>query len=170
MQGASNRPRSRGYQMYRTYRIFCAAPWELENERRAFYDVVGQFNEAEAMRHGVLFVPVSLVPNLRDKRAFQYDVEQNIRASHYYIQVLSSDWGPAERNFEADCRLAIQCAHDPQLPMANVAVFVKNTSSTSGISLPDDVARHQFSESGDFKAQLYPLLSDWLRLLREEAS
>ena len=46
--------------MYRIHRVFCATAWELEGERRAFYDLLGEFNEAEAMRRGVLYVPVSL--------------------------------------------------------------------------------------------------------------
>src|SRR5438270_7258065 len=105
--------------MYRMHRVFCATSWELEGERRAFCDLIGVFNEEAAMQRGILYVPVSLV-NIRDKRPYQYDIEENIRTSRHYVAALSGDWGPRERNFEADYRLACSCAGDPWLPMKGV--------------------------------------------------
>jgi len=43
--------------MYRLHKVYCANPWELEAERRAFYDVVGEFNERDAMNAGILLRP-----------------------------------------------------------------------------------------------------------------
>ena len=60
---------------YRMYRVFCATPGDseadLENERQAFYEVVGELNEAEAMPLGILFVTVSVLPNLTNMTVFQ---------------------------------------------------------------------------------------------------
>jgi hypothetical protein len=46
---------------YRLYRVLCATPSDaeadLENERQAFYEVVGQLNEAEAMPLGYSSFP-----------------------------------------------------------------------------------------------------------------
>ena len=66
--------------MYQFHRIFLATPWEMEGERRRFYDLVGDFNEAHSMACGILFTPVTIV-NIRDKRPFQYMIEENIQDS-----------------------------------------------------------------------------------------
>src|SRR5947209_19186036 len=105
--------------MYRMHRVFCATAWELEGERRAFYDAIGEFNEAAAMPRGMLYVPVSLT-NVRDKRPYQYVVDENILESRHYILALSEDWGPPERNFEADYRLALASAGNATVPMRGV--------------------------------------------------
>jgi hypothetical protein len=155
--------------MYHMHRIYCATPWELEAERGAFYATVGEFNEAHAMPRGVLYAPVSL-SSVPDKRPYQYAVQENIRACRHYIQVLdacpphqsaSLIWGPPERNFELDLRLALACSADPALPMCEVAVLVKHPSpllaSLDGVS-----AIVEFADPTDFKRQLFALLLRWL--------
>src|SRR5450759_4106633 len=110
--------------MYQMHRVFCATSWELERERQAFEDVLGEFNEAEAMKRGVLYVPVSLV-NIRDKRPLQYTVDENIHACRHYILALCDNWGPPERNFERDYQLALECRADPSQPMREIAFLLK---------------------------------------------
>lgn len=107
------------------HRIFCATPGDLEEERLAFYKVMGEFNEAEAMPLGILFVSISIVPHMIDKRPYQAVVGENIRSCRHYIQVLEDTWGPPQRNFERDYALASQCVGDPSLPMHEVAVLFK---------------------------------------------
>ena len=48
--------RRRGPLMYHMHRIYCATPWELEEERGTFYAAVGEFNATHAMPRGVLYV------------------------------------------------------------------------------------------------------------------
>src|SRR3954453_21741974 len=152
--------------MYRMHRVFCATSWELEGERRAFYDVLGRFNETDAMRTQVLYVPVTLT-NIHDKRAYQYTVEQNIRDCRHYILALSEDWGPRERNFERDYRLALACGEDPNLPLLHTAILVRNqpdgstspflaTLTTAGFS------GAAFSGVDDFRQAVRALLTTWL--------
>ena len=147
--------------MYRMHRIFCATPWELEGERRAFYDVLGEFNEAEAMKRGVLYVPVSLL-NVRDKRPLQYAVDENIRDCRHYILALCDGWGPPERNFERDYRLALECSADPSLPMREIALLLQKPlpghSSPSGLP----AARAEFSTIDEFKQQVRRLFAEWI--------
>jgi hypothetical protein len=38
----------------------CTTPWELEKERRRFYDVTGSFNENRPMKQGLFYVPVTI--------------------------------------------------------------------------------------------------------------
>jgi len=147
--------------MYPMHRVFCATPWELEGERRAFHDVLGEFNEAEAMKRGVLYVPVSLF-NTRDKRPLQYAVDENIRDCRHYILALCDGWGPPERNFERDYRLALECSADPALPMRETAFLLKKPlpgrSSPSG--LPPVSA--EFSTIDEFKQQVRRLFAEWI--------
>jgi hypothetical protein len=155
--------------MYQMHRVFCATPWELEGERRAFYDIVGGFNERAAMPNGILLIPVTL-NQLRDKRPHQFSVEDNIRACRYYILLLDKDWGPAERNFENDYRLALQCAADPALPMQSVAVLHKK--QLSGQPLPAGMPEPEstFSTHAEFRDCIDTLLSKWLEPVQAYAA
>ena len=110
--------------MYRMLRVFCATSWELEGERRSFYDVIGDVNEHESMKFGLLYVPVSL-NQVRDKRPIQYTVEENIRDARHYILAIDEDWGPKEMNFERDYRLAVKCAADPAMLMSQTRILLR---------------------------------------------
>jgi len=116
--------------MYRMHKVFCATAWELEGERRAFYDVLGQFNEVAAMGQGLLYVPVSLT-NVRDKRPYQYVVEENLRDCRHYILAVRDGWGPPERNFEQDYQLALACCANPALPMQEVVLLLRSMDGQS---------------------------------------
>jgi hypothetical protein len=159
--------------MYQMHRIFCANPRELEAERRAFYEIVGEFNKHEAMRRGILFVPVALKPG-QDKRPYQFDVEENIRACRHFILLLSEGWGPVERNFESDYRLALQCVADKALPMRSVAVLGKRQFSGKPRPSGPDLAagmpdpESTFSTTAEFGECLKALLASWLESLLAE--
>jgi hypothetical protein len=150
--------------MYRLHKVYCANPWELEAERRAFYDVVGEFNERDAMNAGILYVPVGL-GNTRDKRSFQYAVSENIRECRHYLQLFDTapgeGWGVPERNFERDYCLAIECSSNPALPMHEVAVLAKKPAILPpGITAGTEV--REFTELTEFRAELLELLERWL--------
>jgi hypothetical protein len=152
--------------MYRMLRIFCATAWELEGERRAFYDVIGAFNETDAMKQGILYVPVSLT-NTPDKRPHQYTIEENIRDSQHYILALDSEWGPKERNFERDYLLAQECRSNPGLPMSQVALLLRN--EPGGAPSPfaptlqaQGIPYIAFSGVEDFQQVVRCLLAEWL--------
>src|SRR6185312_4230190 len=147
--------------MYKMLRVFCATAWELEGERRAFNDAIGVFNETEAMKHGVLYVPVSLI-NIRDKRPYQYTVEENISACRAYILALADGaWGPPERNFERDLMLAAQQSANPDFPMRDVTLLYREPSSPPQ-PIPAGVAVSPFSTTQDFVRQFHALMSTWL--------
>ena len=151
--------------MYRMLRIFCATSWELEGERLAFYDVIGQFNEAEGLKAGVLYVPVSLT-NAPDKRPYQYTINENIQACRHYIVALDEDWGPKERNFERDYRLALECAANTALPMKQTAILVRTlpdgARSPFTAALADaGFQAIDFTGTDDFKRIVLGLLGEW---------
>jgi hypothetical protein len=152
--------------MYRMHRIFCATAWEAEGERRAFHDIVGQWNERQGIPAGTLYVPVSLV-NIHDKRPYQYTVDENIRASRHYILVLDDGWGPPERAFERDYRLALACAADPALAMRHVTLLLRTQPEDS--PSPFAATLHAagvpyvpFTGVPGFQRVLPGLLSGWL--------
>jgi hypothetical protein len=151
--------------MYRFHRVFCATSWELEGERRAFHDVLGQVNETDAIHRGVLYTPVSLT-SIRDKRPLQYAVEQNIRECVGYVLALTADWGPPERHFERDLRLAIECRQDPALPMRHVEVLLRRPPASSPSFLAElallDVVPLVFEDLPQFRHKAQLLLSGWL--------
>lgn len=155
--------------MFQMHRVFCASPWELEAERNRFYQLIGQFNQEFAMRHGVLYVPVSLI-GVGDKRPLQYAIDDNIRECGHYLLLLTGDWGPPQRNFRCDYDLALQCADDPALPMKTVDVIIndrRSPQSLAGDSSADPLpaATARFSSLAEFDECVNGLLAGWLESL-----
>lgn len=153
------------------HRVFCATAWELEGERRAFYDVVGQVNEAEGMPRGVLWAPVSF-PNVRDKRPYQFAIEENIRESRHYVLALSDGWGPPERDFRRDYRLALECRDDPALPMQSVTLLLRREPGVASPFAAElaaaGTAAVEFTGMDDFQRKVRGLLSEWLAAVAAE--
>ena len=150
--------------MFQMHRIFCATPWELEAERNRFYDLVAAFNETNAMRGGVLYVPVT-VTNIRDKRPLQYAIDENIRDCRHYIILLLNDWGPPERNFEIDYHLAVQCVEDSTMPMRSVALLSKRQPSGRKAAPELPAADASFATLEEFDECILGLLSTWMESL-----
>lgn len=155
------------------HRIFCAAAGDLEEERTAFYNVIGDFNAAHAMPRNVLFVAVALPHQCFDKRPFQAAITENIRACRYYIQVIEDTWGPPEKNFERDHAAAHKCAADPSLPMQEVAVLFKKpllphqvdpsvVELKRRLDADTSQAHGEFETIEEYKQQLHRLLAKWL--------
>ena len=166
---------------YDMHRIFCAAAGDLEQERSAFYDAVGDFNAEHAMPRNVLFVAVALPAYCFDKRPFQAAVSENIRACRYYIQVLEDTWGPPEKNFERDYAVACKCAADPGLPMREVAVLFKKPLLPHQVEASVTDLRRQletgaaqphaaFETIEEYKQQLHRLLAKWLETVAPAAA
>lgn len=157
--------RSLVFPMFQLNRVFCATSWELEGERRAFYDVVAQVNESQGTGHGKLYLPVSLT-NVRDKRPLQYTVEENIRDSAAYLLALSGDWGPLERHFERDLRLALELQRDPAAPMRHVALLLRRSPASPTSFLAEvaalGVAPILFDDVAGYRLEAHRLLSEWL--------
>jgi hypothetical protein len=161
---------------YAMYRVFCATPGDLEPERRAFHDVIGEINEAEAMPRNILLVPVSLLPHVTNKLSFQRSIDDNVRACTFFVQVLHNTWGPPARNFESEFKLARQLKNDGASLMAGVALFLKASDGlklepavlelkSAAQSQPDGPA-HEFVTIDEYKALLRNQLSAWLSALQ----
>jgi hypothetical protein len=158
------------------HRIFCATPGDVEEERTAFYRVMGKFNEAEAMPRGILLVSLALPASTADKRPYQAALAENIRSCRYYIQLLEETWGPPERNFERDYALALRSMEDPEMPMQDVAVMFKKPLVPHQVDPRIEELKRQLDSDGrrpvmafdtipEFERQLYGLLNQWLACL-----
>jgi hypothetical protein len=155
--------------MYQMHRIFCATAWELEGERRAFHDAIGEFNETAAMAEGVLYVPVSL-SGMPDKRPFSYLIEENIRDCRHYILLPGDDWGPAARNFRRDYQYALQCAADSSLPMRDVTLLLRRPLPGEPVPTVFPPRDGEFADIEQFKTLTRGLFSAWLAALLAETN
>jgi hypothetical protein len=144
---------------YQMHRVFCATPGDLEPERRIFYEVAGQVNEAEGMPHGVLLVPVAVEPRMVNKAMFQPVVDANVRACRFFVQVLADTWGPPQRNFRREFELARELG----LPMA---VFFRRTAPAepeiAALRAELGGGAFEYDSPEDFGRQLRGVLSGWL--------
>lgn len=147
--------------MYQIHRVFCATAFNLEPERRALEELLGHFNETVAMPRGVLFVPSFLI-RMRDKRPYQVEIDDNIRESRYYLLALAGDWGPPERNFQSDYRLAMRCKDDPALPMSDAVLLLRRFEDDSPPvpGLPPPAA--EFETIEQFVVAACGILARWL--------
>jgi hypothetical protein len=172
---------------YTLHRIFCSTPGGLEAERQAFHEVIGQVNETEGMPKSILFVPVSIVPNIVDKTAFQSTVDANVRDCKFFVQVLQNTWGPPTKNFETEFNLASRLKSDPGALMSGVSIFFKaadgleieptilrlkassqsqesqSQESQSQETQSRDCSAHEFATLDEYKQRLRMQLSAWLR-------
>jgi len=130
--------------MYELHRVFCALPAGMQEERRAFYDVVGDVNTEQGTKRGVLFVPVAASSALR--AVVPADVRSNIRACRYYIEVLPEGAPAPESDPQLDYTFALECRADSSLPMKEV------------VALP----RAAFSDLTEFRQRIREFLSRWL--------
>ena len=157
---------------YTFHRIFCGAPWGLEDEHQAFYDAVGEFNESEAMAHGILWNPISATPAVGNLAGYQQAFNDNIRTCRYYVQILESTWGVPPRSFEKCFQVARQCAANAQSPMREVAVLWRRLPDGGAVegklqelrnTPPGDGLRvAEFADVASFKGELWRMLQDWL--------
>jgi hypothetical protein len=163
---------------FRMVRIFCATPGDseddLEAERQAFHEVVGQLNEAEEMPPGILLVPVSVLPHLANMIFFQQSIDENVYACTFFVQLLHHTWGPATRNFERVYRLATECCADPRFPMKGVSLFLKAPDGRQiepGVAwLRESVSAKHFGSLDELKTDLRSQLSVWLKDLESDAA
>jgi hypothetical protein len=94
-------------------------------------------------------------------------VEENIRACRHYILAVSDNWGPRERNFERDYRLALECRADESLPLRQTAILVRNEPGGDPSPFLATLAAAGFSSSAfsgvdDFRQIVRGLLAGWL--------
>jgi hypothetical protein len=106
------------------YRIFIAAPGDLDPDRQVCQDVIANVNETTAMPAKVLLVTVCLRENSQ-LAGFRSAVTENVRWSSYFVQLFQDDWG--ERDLYRKLFLsAVEFRGDQGMPMRDIVVCLKD--------------------------------------------
>ena len=160
---------------YDMHRIFCATPFELEDEREACLAAISGFNATEAMPRGVLFVSVSLVPSIVDKRPYQAAVNDNIKTCRYYVQILEENWGPPQRNMERDYALAAQLAAKPDSKLREAVLLFKKPLLPHRVeadlaAIKSATSALEFDGMEALKARILELLPKWLESVAPQSA
>ena len=122
------------------YQVLLELPGGLEEERRAFSDIVHAFNDLEAIPRNVLFIPVGW----ETEGGPPADLTgEDLATVDYFVLLLWDRW-PAGLEEEYD--LATGCLRDPDRPMMQVLPFFK--------SLPPSEPGEQFQRVLRFRETL----------------
>lgn len=113
------------------FRVFCATPGSLEDERQLFHDLVTEANESAGAQSEQLLVPVSVLPNMTDFRPFHAAIEQNVRDCTFFIQIFAGHWGPSNRDFRPYFELALKCFDELSAPMGGLAALMPRPVQSS---------------------------------------
>ena len=162
---------------FKMHRIFCGAPDDVEQERHAFHEVIGEVNECGMVSNGVLFVPVSLLPNMVNTNFFRSSVESNIEACTFFVQILDKTWGPPTRNFQWKYEMAYRLKNDADSSIQEVAVFFKGQAGKESGSFEElklsvrenGSPCYCFENIAEFREKLRSQLSAWYTAITAQA-
>lgn len=112
------------------YRIFIASPGGLDDFRNCFRSTIDKYNDADAIRRGVAFIPVGWEMTLGGIGRPQHIINNDLSECDYCVLVLRDRWGsPADTDpnsptgTEEEFNLALKLSEDPTKFMTNVVVF-----------------------------------------------
>lgn len=170
------------------YRIFIATPGGLDDERRAFRRVISEYNDSDAVRRGVMFLPVGWEITLGGVGRPQALINKELQECDYLVLVLWDRWGSSTGNepgasftsgTEEEYSVAIECFKDSGLPMRQLVVFFKAVDerklSDPGEQLKKVLAFKEqlekektllfytYDEVSTFESRLRAHLAQWVR-------
>ncbi|MGA9582283.1 MAG: DUF4062 domain-containing protein [Allosphingosinicella sp.] len=112
------------------YRIFIASPGGLKDIRECFRSTTEKYNETDANRRGVTFIPVGWEATLGGIGRPQAIINDDLAECDYCVLVLHDRWGtPASdepnalTGTEEEFQLAMKLIEDPNSPMQRIVVF-----------------------------------------------
>lgn len=170
------------------YKVFIASPGNLENERKAFRQVLRRYNEEEAVYDEVLFFPIFWERAAGGIVRPQDKINTEIDDCDYMVLILGDRWGSApgvdgnsdySSATEEEFYRALRNYHDENYPMKEIVVFFKDIDQ---IQLDDPGAQlskviefkkklesekqiffRTFENENDFKGKLVRTLGEWVR-------
>lgn len=169
------------------YRIFIATPGGLDEERKAFRKVIEEYNDSDATRRGVIFLPVGWEVTLGGVGRPQGLINKDLRECDYLVLVLWDRWGsptgnedtPFTSGTEEEYEVAMECLADRNFPMKQLVVFFKAVDerklSDPGEQLKKVLAFreklereksllfHTYDEVSAFESKLRSHLARWVR-------
>jgi tetratricopeptide (TPR) repeat protein len=140
------------------YRVFIASPGGLGDERRAFKETIGEYNESEAIGRGAMFVPVGWELTLPGIGRPQALINQDVEKCDYFVLLLWDRWGSptgAEKTpryssgVEEEFHVALASFDDHSKPMRQLVAFFKSVEDRQ-LSDPGS----QLQKVLDFKKKL----------------
>ena len=142
----------------KSYRIFIASPGGLETQRKAFRDVVEEYNRSCARKRGVVFEPIGWEITLAGMGRPQELIEEDVRSCDYFLMVLHDRWGqPTEAGDDPQYKsgtheeycVALECYGDDNRPMRQLVLLFK-ASDPSKLADPGP----QLQQVLEFKKQV----------------
>jgi tetratricopeptide (TPR) repeat protein len=170
----------------RGLRVFIATPGGLDPERRAFRQVLTEFNEDDAYERGVVFIPTGWELTLAGVGRPQEIINEEVRRCDYLVLLLWDRWGtppatsgPYTSGTEEEYAVARECLADDKCPMRDIVVLFKGVDARQ-LSDPGDQLRKvlgfkrtleeqktiyfaTFDSPDEFKRDLQRHLMRWMR-------
>lgn len=168
------------------YRIFIASPGGLMEIRRCFRSILERYNTEDAVRRGVLFIPVGWEDTLGGMGRPQALINREVEECDALFLVLHDRWGSnpgATEGYtsgtEEEHFKAIECLADAAKPMTDISVFFKIVEPAR-LSDPGDQLKavlafkktleeekkllfRQFDNEEGFEGAVRMLLASWVR-------
>jgi tetratricopeptide (TPR) repeat protein len=167
------------------YRIFIASPGGLQEIRQAFRDIIEKYNTEDAMRRGVVFIPVGWEHTLGGIGRPQAIINRELDECDALVLVLHDRWGTnagapeGHSGTEEEYERALRLHGDPESAMEELLVFFK-ALETERLSDPGPQLElvldfkkkleqertllfHQFETERDFEDRLRTFLASWIR-------
>jgi hypothetical protein len=121
----------------KTLKVFIASPGGLQKERRAFREILEEFNRSDALSRGLHFVPVGWEDTLETEGRPQELINRDLEKSDYCVFVLWDRWGsppgpaggPFTSGTEEEFRVAESAQVNPDLPLQQILIFFKGVSA-----------------------------------------
>jgi len=168
------------------YRIFIASPGGLMEIRKCFRSIIDKYNTEDAVRRGVLFIPVGWEDTLGGVGRPQALINREVEECDALFLVLHDRWGSnpgAVEGYtsgtEEEFHKALECLGDADKPMTDISVFFK-TVEPARLSDPGDQLKavlgfkkkleeeksllfQQFDDTAEFEGAVRMLLASWVR-------
>jgi tetratricopeptide (TPR) repeat protein len=171
--------------------VFIASPGGLEDVRGRFRDVITKYNDEDALRRKVVFIPVGWELTLGGMGRPQALINKEIEECDAFFLVLHDRWGSnpgAPEGYtsgtQEEYHKALEFRAAATKPLRDIVVFFKavppNRLSDPGPQLTAvlDFKRsleeerkllfHQFDDPQDFENRLRMFLASWVRRHEEE--
>lgn len=167
------------------YRIFIASPGGLQDVRKGFRDIIEKYNTEDAMRRGVVFIPVGWEHTIGGMGRPQGLINKDLDECDGFVLVLHDRWGSNAggdddaTGTEEEFKRASKNYAEAEGPMEELLVFFRSVEtermSDPGQQLQQVLAFrkkleaerlllfHQFETARDFEDKLRVFLADWVR-------
>ena len=117
-----------------SYRIFIASPKGLDEERKAFKNEIGEYNNDEALHRDVIFQAVGWEDTLPGMGRPQSQINEELKKCDFFVLILHDRWGSdpgdnpsnATSGTEEEYKIALECFKRSKAPMKQLVCLFKS--------------------------------------------